>query len=875
SGGTLNANYYALRHLNAAGLSLSGTPTVTSLSYGDFELYTNGGSMMTVASSTIDANASKQIDSVRFSTSTGVTSGANVTLSGTPVGAWNFNAHYGNYDGEVYDSDGVDSCGFIRWDDSSCLFVSQEHFRFRNDDGGEGAPDSEWYNTSWSKRKKVAITNNTATTYTNTPVKIVVDYDADMQSDFDDLRFTDTSGTTSISYWIEDRVASASSTVWVNVASLPASGSSYVYMYYGNGAVGDASDGDATLGFFDDFEDDNISEYSGNTSLFDVDTTFNNTGSYGLDAGTNADLITTSGIYRTGSLLQQGKTLRYFQYVDSSFDDEPCTLFGVQGAGDNYAVCLDQYPSDKLILAEDVESNDGSGTVLASTTVSYSTGWYEVNVDWRSGNVIYVSVYDASGAEFATTTATDSSKSSGGVGFSFWGQHGGWDTVMSYDYMATRPSTVFGTEQGRSGASWYAAEDTSIGGVEIGEDIRLRFSVLNSGAALFGQFFRLQYAPKGVSASCEAVPSVNYNDVPAAGGGCGSSPACIVSSTQFADGTPSTPLLTYPGAYAFAAGGMVESPSNQTASTSVPTNAATEVEYVFELTSQATADAYCFRTSNGGLELDNYERVPQISLTFPPVLSAFNLNNDLPIGLTEGATTTIYATSTVTDNNGFADILFATSSIYRSVVGPLCSADNNNCYQIASTSCSLTNCSGNSCRVQCAADIQYFADPTDTGAFSAQNWLAGISVEDSTGLRDTQTTPGVELLTLQALSVTAAIDYGSLEVGSTTGATNQQTTVLNTGNANIDIQLEGTSLTGTGSSIPVGEQKFATTTFSYSACSICQFLTGTATTFEVDLPKPTSTSTPSADDVYWGINVPTGTKAVPHSGTNTFWATTD
>jgi hypothetical protein len=875
SGGTLNANYYAFRHLNAAGLSLSGTPTVTSLSYGDFELYTNGGTMMTVASSTIDANASKQIDSVRFATSTGVSSGFNVTRSGTPVGAWNFNAHYGAYAGEAYDSDGVDSCGFIRWDNSSCLFVSQEHFRFRNDDGGEAAPDSEWYNTSWTKRKKVAITNNTGTAYTNTPVKIVVDYDADMQSDFDDLRFTNTTGTTSVSHWIEKRVASASSTVWVVVPSLPASASTYVYMYYGNNAVADASDGDATLGFFDDFEDDNISEYSGNTSLFDVDTQFNNTGSYGLDAGTNVDLITTTGIYRTGSLLQQGKTLRYFQYVDASFDDEPCTLFGVQGAGDNYAVCLDQYPSDKLILVEDVESNDGSGVVLASTTVSYATGWYEVHIDWQSGNVINVTVYNASGSVFATTTATDSSKTSGGVGFSYWGQHGGWDTVMSYDYMATRPSAVFGTEQGRSGASWYAAEDMSIAGVEIGEDLRLRFSVMNSGATLFGQFFRLQYAPKGVAASCEAVPSVNYNDVPATGGGCGSAPACIITSTQFADGAPTTPHLTYPGTFTFATGGMVESPSNQTASTSVPANSVTEVEYIFELTSQATADAYCFRTTNGGLELDNYERVPQISLTFPPVLSAFNLNNDLPIALTEGATTTIYATSTVTDNNGFADLRFATSSIYRSSLGALCSANNNNCYQVASTSCSLTNCSGNSCRVQCAADIQYFADPTDTGIYSAQNWLAGISVEDSTGLRDTETTSGVELLTLQALSVTAAINYGSLEVGSTTGSTNQQTTVVNTGNASIDIQLEGTNLTGTGSSIPVGEQKFATTTFSYSACSICQFLTGTATTFEVDLPKPTSTSTPSADDVYWGINVPTGTKAVPHSGTNTFWATTD
>jgi hypothetical protein len=128
---------------------------------------------------------------------------------------------------------------------------------------------------------------------------------------------------------------------------------------------------------------------------------------------------------------------------------------------------------------------------------------------------------------------------------------------------------------------------------------------------------------------------------------------------------------------------------------------------------------------------------------------------------------------------------------------------------------------------------------------------------------------------VNALAVTSLIDYGSLEVGENTGATTEQTVVTNTGNNNIDIQLEGDDLAGTGSTIAVGEQKFATSTFSYSACSICTFLTGSASTVEVDLPKPTSSSTPVTDDLYWGINVPSGTKAVSHTGTNTFWATSD
>src|SRR5262249_22137033 len=59
SGGTLNAQRYSFRHLGSQGLNLSGTPTITSLSDGDFELSQNGASLMTVAGSVIDANPLK------------------------------------------------------------------------------------------------------------------------------------------------------------------------------------------------------------------------------------------------------------------------------------------------------------------------------------------------------------------------------------------------------------------------------------------------------------------------------------------------------------------------------------------------------------------------------------------------------------------------------------------------------------------------------------------------------------------------------------------------------------------------------------------------------------------------------------------------
>jgi hypothetical protein len=52
-----------------------------------------------------------------------------------------------------------------------------------------------WYSSSWTKRKPVKIANTTTSLLTNHPVRVVVTYDSDMQTDFDDIRFANSSGT--------------------------------------------------------------------------------------------------------------------------------------------------------------------------------------------------------------------------------------------------------------------------------------------------------------------------------------------------------------------------------------------------------------------------------------------------------------------------------------------------------------------------------------------------------------------------------------------------------------------------------------------------------------------------------------------------------
>lgn len=113
---------------------------------------------------------------------------------------------------------------------------------------------SGWYNAFWSRRAPVTV-NNIGSNLSDYQVIVNVTYDADMQSDFDDIRFTASDGVTSLSYWMDSYIADTSAVFWVNVTSAPA-GDSTIYMYYGNSGVSSTSNGTNTFIFFDDFEVD-------------------------------------------------------------------------------------------------------------------------------------------------------------------------------------------------------------------------------------------------------------------------------------------------------------------------------------------------------------------------------------------------------------------------------------------------------------------------------------------------------------------------------------------------------------------------------------------------------------------------------------------
>ncbi|MCD6229962.1 MAG: DUF2341 domain-containing protein, partial [Candidatus Diapherotrites archaeon] len=111
-------------------------------------------------------------------------------------------------------------------------------------------PVTGWWDSDWSYRKSVTITETSGSDLAD--FQVLVGFDSAslvsagvMNSDCGDLRFADGLGLSGLSYWLESGCNTASTKVWVKVPSIPANSSTGIFMYYGNvSAVSASSDVD-------------------------------------------------------------------------------------------------------------------------------------------------------------------------------------------------------------------------------------------------------------------------------------------------------------------------------------------------------------------------------------------------------------------------------------------------------------------------------------------------------------------------------------------------------------------------------------------------------------------------------------------------------
>lgn len=158
------------------------------------------------------------------------------------------------------------------------------------------AADS-WYNTDWLYRKKITLNNTdanlgvTAETLTDFPILVKLDSGVEIdytktQDSGQDIRFTDSDGTTLLKYEIEKWDETGSSYVWVKVPSIDTTGEDYVYMYYGNTGADDGQDKnnvwDSSYIMVQHLEETDID--GGAEDIADSTSNGNNGATFGMDA---------------------------------------------------------------------------------------------------------------------------------------------------------------------------------------------------------------------------------------------------------------------------------------------------------------------------------------------------------------------------------------------------------------------------------------------------------------------------------------------------------------------------------------------------------------------------------------------------------------
>lgn len=283
-------------------------------------------------------------------------------------------------------------------------------------------------------------------------------------------------------------------------------------------------------------------------------------------------------------------------------------------------------------------------------------------------------------------------------------------------------------------------------------------------------------------------------------------------------------------------------------------------------------DSHSFASSS------NYRTGSYVINNVAPVVSSVTLNAATDISVPEGDTLNVPVTATVGDKNSCQEISTVETSLYRSAIaysGCDTNAEDNDNYCYAQVTCTVVGgtCTGSTdefANYTCTVVVQYHADPTDVDSvYPAQNWLNTVNaIDDDAATHATQVSAGVEVETVSGLDVTSSINYGSLDVGEKNDPLDKITEVTNTGNTGIDTDLSGTDMDDGGSGvIGVGYQKLAlAASTAYASGSA---LSGTPTEYEINIVKTTSSSSPAAENIWWGLEIPTGIPPGIYDGENT------
>ncbi len=292
--------------------------------------------------------------------------------------------------------------------------------------------------SNWQYRRPITINNPNSNDLTDFQVKITLDSSFDFSkanSDGSDIRFADAAGNT-IQYYIESwDSTNRQAVVWIKVPNIPASGSTTVYMYYGNPSATSESNGDAVFDFFDDFETTKM------TNGYTQGLTLNGDGTATFDGGGEhhevwgRDIIMGDIIIEMKGKATEGNSVTSILGVS--------LVAGAENRGYEFVIDERSDQDDMQIRKNNDYTNKLA--VGSSKGVVQAGKWYIWRVVWLRGGAMQYSI-EENGHLVETISATDTTYTSANVGIHAY-QRGTVDWIRVRKYAAQEPTARIGTEE--------------------------------------------------------------------------------------------------------------------------------------------------------------------------------------------------------------------------------------------------------------------------------------------------------------------------------------------------------------------------------------------------------------------------------------------
>jgi hypothetical protein len=285
--------------------------------------------------------------------------------------------------------------------------------------------------------KPITITNNVGTTYSNHPAKITVPYSSGMRADFGDVRFYD-ENLNLIPYWTETYSLSTDATVWLKVPSLMASGTTTVFMTYGNTTISTASDGEAVFDFFDDFNSFDATKWTQGTIAATSGTNWSYYGGALIGGNINR--------YQQSLATFSGAKIVETRQKGSAVNNNGYTTIGLRVSNNNGASILHHRAGNRVYTRSDA-------AWMNHESASYMLDEWVRNVIRHSGSLAYYKRYNSAGIDLLNVSRGIGPLSGERVWLGARQDNGAynqnfsaeWDWTFVRQYIATEPSFTFGS----------------------------------------------------------------------------------------------------------------------------------------------------------------------------------------------------------------------------------------------------------------------------------------------------------------------------------------------------------------------------------------------------------------------------------------------